>query len=101
MPECGEGSCVLEDGHDGFCRWKSDTRNLLVESFQTEAEKLSHAVFAEPGPPEFRVVDDVGRTLLVATIREGQLVAEYDDADLDEAARRFVDAVRRLWVGDA
>ena len=46
--------------------------------------------------PTIEIRDENGRTLLTLDRRGGQLVAEYDAADLDEAARIFVREVLRI-----
>ena len=46
-----------------------------------------------PDPPPLMIQDQAQRSLVTLRIVDGRLTAEYDPADLDEAARRFVESI--------
>lgn len=51
----------------------------------------------QPKPHTIAIMDDTGRKLLVLDVVDGGLVATYDEADLDEAARVFVRECVKIW----
>lgn len=56
-----------------------------------------------PDSTQLRVFDGSwpnARQLLALRVEDGRLVAEYDPADLTEAAQQFVDAARKQWIAE-
>lgn len=91
-----DGQLAVDHGDKGL----PEAVRAVTAAFRLNLDTDKVLLLASPPRIALRVLSGSARQILLMQVVDGKLIAEYDPADLTEAAQQFVKAVTDYWAAE-